>query len=155
MFIINVFVECHSKNQIFSYTEKKFDKEIVLAEGTQISLLHIFFIHFIFCGRRLQKIVVVICLSKICFSFACFKICFFNNLDWWSITKFSFILSHLVSVSASYFVIGFSLLFLLVLLHRKKKHSQESVKYFFQGKREAEGVEFLSEKSKNYLEREK
>ena len=38
---------------------------------------------------------------------------------------------------------------------QKKKHSQESVKYFFQGKREAEGVEFLSEKSKNYLERER
>ena len=38
---------------------------------------------------------------------------------------------------------------------QKKKHSQESVKYFFQGKREAEGVEFLLEKSQNYLEREK
>ena len=80
MFIINVFVECHSKNQIFSYTEKKFDKEIVLAEGTQISLLHIFLFILFFCGRRLQKIVVVICLSKICFSFACFKICFLTTL---------------------------------------------------------------------------
>ena len=38
---------------------------------------------------------------------------------------------------------------------QKKKHSQGSVKYFFQGKREAEGVEFLSEKSQNYLERER
>ena len=146
MFIINVFVECHSKNQIFSYTEKKFDKEIVLAEGTQISLLHIFFIHFIFCGRRLQKIVVVICLSKICFSFACFKICFFNNLDWWSITKFSFILSHLVSVSASYFVIGFSLLFLLVLLHRKKSIHKKVWSIFFKEKGRLRGLNFCQRK---------
>lgn len=133
------------KSDIFLHREKIRQRNCSCRRYTNFSLAH-FFIHFIFCGRRLQKIVVVICLSKICFSFACFKICFFNNLDWWSITKFSFILSHLVSVSASYFVIGFSLLFLLVLLHRKKSIHKKVWSIFFKEKGRLRGLNFCQRK---------
>jgi len=67
------------KSDIFLHREKIRQRNCSCRRYTNFSLAH-FFIHFIFCGRRLQKIVVVICLSKICFSFACFKICFLTTL---------------------------------------------------------------------------
>lgn len=129
----------------FEYTEKNYSidsrqrKHCSCTEGTQsISLLHIFFVVFILYVWEevldtAEKIVHLS--SKIVF--ACFFKNLFNNLGLMINYKVFNILSHLVSVSASYFCDWFSCYFFLGTAAQKK--SLRVLRIFFQEKRFSKG----------------
>jgi len=138
----------------FEYTEKNYSidsrqrKHCSCTEGTQsISLLHIFFVVFILYVWEevldtAEKIVHLS--SKIVF--ACFFKNLFNNLGLMINYKVFNILSHLVSVSASYFCDWFSCYFFLGTAAQKKSLSGFKKKNFLEKRFSKGGYFCLREK---------